>query len=139
MDMQPLSRNKKIQKLKFSMSYTLHLQQNTEQGFHSPSQKKSGQYLCLHVYHIVFKGQLVLFVFPTLVRSFCSIGSYRLKCRVEKKKTTNKVAEKCALIQLHLNIKISIHTQKGSLYSDKYQVAYTEDFHLNVSCKTFCV
>lgn len=47
-------------------------------------------------------------------------------------KNTNKVAETCALIQLHLNIKISMHTQKGSLNSDKYQVAYTEDFHLDV-------
>lgn len=33
-----------------------------------------------------------------------------------------------------------MHTQKGTLNLDKYQVAYTEDFHLNVfSCKTFCV
>lgn len=57
---------------------------------------------------------------------------WMLQAKNQDGKNTNKAAEMSALIQLHLNIKISMDTQKGSQNSEKYQVAYTEDFHLNI-------
>lgn len=139
MYLQSLSRKKKYSRSSNAIRPTHFTSSKTSLRISfSITKKKSGQYLCLHVYHIVFKSQVLLVVFTTLSRSFWSIGSCRLKSKV--KKNTNKVAEMCALIQLYLHIKISMHTQKGSLNSDKYQVAPIEDFHLSVlSCTTFWV